>query len=72
MTPLLTYQIALGLTLLTHYLFGLVMGWLLWGVQAGLSGPLPGYQPGRVLRTTPMPERVLSPAQTRAYGKHQR
>ena len=72
MTPLLTYQIGLGLTLLTHYLFGLVMGWLLWGVQGGLSGPLPGYQGGRVLRFNDSSERVLSPPQTAAFGRHHR
>lgn len=41
----MTYAaLLLGSYLLSVYLFGLVMGWLLWGVQAPLSSPLPGYR----------------------------
>lgn len=65
MTPLLSYQVALGLHLLTSYLFGLVMGWLLWGAQLGLSGSLPGYQG----QTRPLPASRPGRSQA-ASGRH--
>lgn len=48
-----TLAVLVGAHLLTTYLFGLVMGWLLWGVQAPLNAPLPGYRGPMVAQVLP-------------------
>ncbi len=41
-------QLTVAAVFAAYWAFGLATGWVLWGVRFGLSGPLPGYQAGRV------------------------